>query len=176
LGSTGLGVHAPQIAGCSSSGFVLVAVLIQLVMSPAAAAQQDLSHRSQTQQRFARVADRVLREGVHAKVPPHLSFQLGISPEEKECLVKQGLVRNFDVVQGFEVSLTNKDDVVLFVANETADEQSYYLASGNGRLRKVASVKARVGGVRPITEKDKQEFAKQKQFWIDRLAPGSASR
>jgi hypothetical protein len=33
---------------------------------------------------------------------------------EKECLVMQGVVRTGRVVQGFDVSMVNKDDVVLF--------------------------------------------------------------
>jgi hypothetical protein len=63
-----------------------------------------------------------------------------------------------------------------FVVNEAADEQSYYLTWGEGKLRKLASVKASNGGVRPITEKDKKEFENEKQFWIDRLALDSRSK
>jgi hypothetical protein len=66
---------------------------------------------------MVRAVDRTLREGLQAKLPPHVSTLLGIS-EEKECLVMQGLVRTEKVVQGFDVSMANRNDVVLFVANE----------------------------------------------------------
>jgi hypothetical protein len=84
---------------------------------------------------------------------------------------RSGLVM---VVQGFDVSTTNQNDIVLFVVNEAANDQTLYLTSPEGRLRKVVSVK--VGDVARITDEDKKAFAKEKQFWLDRLAPVSASK
>src|SRR5437016_14490792 len=48
------------------------------------------------------------------KLPPHLSTLLGLS-QEQECPVRQGVVRTGKVVQGFDVSTSNKNDVVLFI-------------------------------------------------------------
>jgi len=90
---------------------------------------------------------------------------------EKECLVMQGVVRTGRVVQGFDVSMVNKDDVVLFVVNETRNDQTLYLTSADGRLRRVVAVEAGVGQVRRITEQDRKAFEKEKRFWLDRLAP-----
>lgn len=120
--------------------------------------------------RMDRAVDKTFREGMHAQLPPHLSTLLGISAE-KECLVKQGVVRTGRVVQGFDVSMVNKDDVVLFVVNETGNDQTLYLTSADGRLRRVVTVEAGVGQVRRITEQDRKAFEKEKQFWLDRLAP-----
>jgi len=50
------------------------------------------------------------------------------------------------------------------------------LTSRQGVLRKVVSVKQGVGEIRRITSEDKKAFEKEKQFWLDRLAPASASK
>jgi hypothetical protein len=160
-----------------SSGWVLVVVLILWVaILPAATGQARASPGARGRKRFAQAVDKTFREGLHATLPPHLSSLLGISSEEKECLVMQSVVRTGKVVQGFDVSIANKKDIVLFVVEETANDQTLYLTSADGGLRKVVSVKAGEGGVPRITEKDKEAFAKEKQFWLDRLAPVSASK
>lgn len=121
-------------------------------------------------------ADKTFREGVRATLPPHLSTLLGISSEEKECLVMQSVVRTGKLVQGFDVSLAHKNDIVIFVVDETANDQALYLTSPTGALRRVVSVEAGVGAVRRITDKDKKAFEKEKLFWLDRLAPVRASK
>jgi hypothetical protein len=155
---------------------VLVVVLVLwVVILPGATGQPPHSLRSQ-QKRFARAADKTFREGLRATLPPHLSSLLGVSSQEEECPVMQSVVRTGKVVQGFDVSTTNQNDIVLFVVNEAANDQALYLTSPEGRLRKVVSVKAGVGDVARITDEDKKAFAKEKQFWLDRLAPVSASK
>jgi hypothetical protein len=163
-----------QIARRPSSGLAAVLVLA-LVILPAATGQVQHSPRSQAQSRFAQAADKTSREGVPAKLPPHLSTLLGLSTEE-ECPVKQNIVRTGNVVQGFDVSVADKNDIVLFVVNETANDQTLYLTSPEGTLQKVVSVKAGVGAEARITDKDKKAFEKEKQFWIDRLAPTRAAK
>jgi hypothetical protein len=122
---------------------------------------------------MARAVGKTLQEGLHAKLPPHLSTLLGLSQEE-ECQVMQGVVRTGKVVQGFDVSTANKNDVVLFVVNETTNVQTLYLTSKEGVLRKVVTVDEGVGQVQKITGQDRKAFEKQKQFWLDRLAPVGA--
>jgi len=72
---------------------------------------------------MVQAVDKTLQEGPHTKLPPHLSTLLGLS-REQECLVRQGLVQTGKVVQGFDVSTANKNDVVLFVVNETTKDQT----------------------------------------------------
>jgi hypothetical protein len=132
---------------------------------------QAQSSRSRDQKRLALAVEKVFREGLHAKLPPHLSILLGVSSNEKECPVMQNVVRTGKGVQGIDVPTAHKNDVVLFVVDEDANDQTLYLTSAEGRLRKVVSVKAGVGGVARITDKDKKAFEKEKQFWLDRLAP-----
>jgi len=86
----------------------------------------------------------------------------------------QGVVRTGKVVQGFDVSTANKNDVVLFIGNETINDQTLYLTSREGVLRKVVRVEEGVGRVRKITGEDRKAFEKERQFWLDRLAPVGA--
>ena len=86
----------------------------------------------------------------------------------------QGILRTGTVVQGFDVSNANHDDVVLFVVDEQSNDQTLYLTSPRGELRKIVSVKGGSGTVRPITAEDRKGFEQQKQFWLDRLAPVAA--
>lgn len=120
--------------------------------------------------RLSRATDRVLREGVHAKLPPHLSTLLGLS-QETECPLMQGVLRNGKVVRGFDVPLNVKGNIVLFVADEISNDQTLYLTSEDGRLRKVVSVQRGVGRVSKITSQHKAAFEKEKEFWLSHLAP-----
>jgi hypothetical protein len=90
---------------------------------------------------------------------------------EKESPVMQGVVRAEKLVRGFDVSTANQYDVVLFAVNETTHDQTLYLTSTDGALRKIVSVKGGVGKIRPVSSEDKKLFETEKQFWLDRLAP-----
>ena len=46
----------------------------------------------------------------------------------------QSLKRTKTMVQGFDVSIANKEDIVLFVVNEAANDQALYLTSGRRRV------------------------------------------
>jgi len=124
---------------------------------------------------MARAVDRTLQEGRQAQLPPHLSTLLGLSAE-KESAVMQGVVRSEKEVRGFDVLMANKKDVVLFVVNEPRNDQTLYLTSREGALRKVVSVKAGIGEVVRISSEVRKAFEKEKQFWLDRLAPAGASK
>jgi hypothetical protein len=88
----------------------------------------------------------------------------------------QSVVRTGKKVQGIDVLVKNKNDIVLFVADETANDRYLYLTSPEGTLRKVVSVKAGAGEVVPITDGVKTAFKKEIQFWIDRLTPSGATK
>lgn len=170
--------HKPKRKAVNSKERLSLAVagafiLPMMIFAPPAPAQSAPS--PQTQKRMARAVDRTLQEGLHAQLPPHLSTLLGIS-EEKECLVMQSLVRSAQTVQGFDVSLANPNDVVVFVVNESTKDQTLYLTSRAGSLRKVVSVLEGVGGVRRITSEERKAFEEEKRFWLDRLAPVGPSK
>lgn len=88
----------------------------------------------------------------------------------------QGVLRTGKVVQGLDVSTTNRNDIVLFVADDTTNDQTLYLTSPKGTLRRVVLVKAGVGSAVRITEQHKKAFEKEKQFWLDRLVPAGGSK
>lgn len=164
-----------KFAGEWSSRFA-AAVVVLLTVGISVSSTRAQVHplpSPQARKRMVRAVDKTLQEGLHAKLPPHLSTLLGLS-QEKECLVMQGVVRTGNVVQGFDVSTANKNDVVLFVVNETKNDQTLYLTSKEGVLRKVVTVEEGVGQVQKVTAEDRKEFEKEKQFWLDRLAPAGA--
>ncbi len=80
------------------------------------------------------------------------------------------------MVQGFDVSVDDENDIVLFVVDEAANDQTLYLTSAQGKLRKVVSVKNGVGSVSKITDENKKAFEKEKEFWLGRLAPPPAAK
>jgi hypothetical protein len=158
--------------GERSSRFTVAVVLLLAAVMFVSATQAQVapSPGPQARKRMVRAVDKTLQEGLHAKLPPHLSTLLGLSKEE-ECKVMQDVVRTGKVVQGFDVLTANKNDVVLFVVNETTNDQTLYLTSQEGVLRKVVIVEEGVGRVQKITGKDREAFEKERVFWLDRLAP-----
>ena len=137
-----------------------------------AAAQGRPAPGAGTEAKMTRAVDTTFRRGIHAHLPPHTSTLLGLSME-KECPVMQSVVRTGQTVQGFDVSTDNKNDVVIFVVDEANNDQTLYLTSRNGRLRRVVAIERGVGRVRPASAQDRKGFAEQKQFWLDRLAPAA---
>jgi hypothetical protein len=157
----------------SRSAAAMVFLLTGVMFGWATRAQVKPSPSPQSRKRMVQAVDKTMQEGMHAKLPPHLSTLLGLS-QEQDCLVRQGVVRTGKVVQGFDVSTSNKNDVVLFVVNETTNTQTLYLTSQQGVLRKVVSVEEGVGEVQKVTGEARKAFEKEKQFWLDRLAPVGA--
>jgi hypothetical protein len=164
----------PKIDGWGVIALPTVFILVVVIL-PVAFGQSQHPPRPHAPGRLAVAADTTFREGVNAKLPPHLSTLLGVSREE-ECPVMQNVVRTGNLVQGIDVLAKSKSDVILFVVDETANDQKLYLTSPEGMLRKMVSVKAGVGGAVRLTDKEKEAFKKEKQFWVDRLAPSGATR
>jgi hypothetical protein len=163
----------PKFARGRSSRVAAVFILPAVMLVSAGQAQP--SPHPHAQKRMVRAVDRTVQEGLDAQLPPHISTLLRIS-EEKECLVKQAVVRTENVVQGFDVSTANRNDVVIFVVDETTNDQTLYLTSPEGTLRRVVKVKSGEGAERRITDQEKKAFEKEKQFWLDRLAPVPAPK
>jgi hypothetical protein len=153
---------------------LVVVFILSTGILPAAMGQAQQAPGSQDQKRFALAVERTFREGQHAELPPHISSLLGVSSLEKECPVMQRAVRSGTMVQGFDVSLASKNDIVLFVVDEAVNDQTLYLTSARGTLRRVVSVKAGEGRVSPVTVADQKGFEKEKRFWLDRFAPVGA--
>jgi hypothetical protein len=149
--------------------------MLAVVFLRPAAGQTQHSSRLNAPNRLAKAADITFVKGLHAKLPPHISTLLGLSKEE-EVQVMQGVVRTGSLVQGFDVSASDKKVIVLFVVDETSNDQSLYLTSPEGNLLKMISVKAGTGQTVRITDAERQAFKKEKQFWIDRLVPPAPAK
>jgi len=78
----------------------------------------------------------------------------------------QSAVRTGSLVRGIDVLVKNKNDIVFFVVDEAANDQSLYLTSPGGTLRKVVEVKAGVGTAVRITDDKQWTFQKEEQFWV----------
>lgn len=159
-----------------SSGLVRVVAFLLALVTGLTAGQAKSAPGFGAHERIARAADLVLAAGFQAKIPPHVSEMLGISADQKECLVSQRFERNGKVVRGFNVSITDKDNIVLFVTDEGANEQTYYLTSSVGGLRRVVAVKGGTGHVLRVTGNEKAAFNRELQFWLDRIVPGETSK
>lgn len=122
-----------------------------------------------TKSRLSTAIDLTLEKGHDVNLPPHISTLLGIS-REKEIPVKQA-VEMGEPIRGFEVSTATHTDVVIFVESRAAKETTYYLTSRAGTLRKVLSVREGTGYSRRPTKDDMDAFAKEKQYWVDRIVP-----
>jgi len=149
---------------------LLAIFLATLTFAATVPSQSANSTNQQARKRMARAVERTVDEGLQGKLPPHISTLLGLT-KETECPVMQGVLRTGKVVQGFDVSIANKNDVVLFVVDEATGDQTLYLTSKDGLLRKLIKVDKGEGQVKKITPEDRKAFEREKQFWLDRLAP-----
>lgn len=163
-----------KVARCCLLGLPAVLALA-VVMVPAAAGPAQHSPRPHAPVRLVQAADITFQKGLHAKLPPHISTLLGVAREE-EFPVLQSVARSGTLVQGFDVSAADKKVIVLFVVDETSNDQSLYLTSPEGTLLNVVSVKAGVGQAVRITDRERQAFKKEKQFWVDRLVPSGPAK
>ena len=159
-----------------SSGLVRVVAFLLPVVTLLAVGQAPSAPGFGARERIARATDRVRTAGLQATIPPHVSEMLGISGDGKECLVSQQFERNGKVVRGFNVSVTDKNNIVLFVTDEAANEQTYYLTSGLGGLRRVVAVRGGTGHALGVRSKEKAAFDRELQFWLDRIVPGRRSK
>jgi len=136
---------------------VVAFVLMVVVLAPATWAQGSPAENSQSRKRMTQAVETTLQNGFQTKLPPHISTLLGLTKEE-ECPVMQGVVRSGRQVQGFDVSTANKNNVVIFVVDQTTNDQTLYLTSKDGMLRRVVRVEKGDGRVQKITDEDRTAF------------------
>ena len=153
---------------------VLVLASVAVLASAAVGVAQQAGVPASTQasrKRMMQAVELTLQQGVPAKLPPHIATLLGLT-KGAECPVRQGVVRSGKQVQGFDVSQADKNDVVIFFVDESTSNQTLFLTSPSGALRRVVKVQAGEGQVaaKPTAE-DRKAFEKERQFWLDRLAP-----
>ncbi|MBW8870138.1 MAG: hypothetical protein JF563_05100 [Acidobacteriales bacterium] len=117
----------------------------------------------------------VVERGLHAELPPHISTLLGLTREES-CAVMQGVLRSTGKVEGIDVSEKNHQDVVIFVVDETSKEQTLYLTSPGGALRRMLLVQQGVGRVAKPSKADVEAFRSEKKMWKERMRAGKTGK
>jgi hypothetical protein len=147
---------------------LLLLAFIGATLSHAAvpAARKSLAH---PKAELATAAQAAVAHGVHAELPPHISTLLGLAHEEK-CDVLQGVLRSASSVQGIDVLDKNHGDIVIFTVNLATKDQTFYLTSPTGTLRKLLTVSQGVGQVVEPTKADIEAFQSEKKMWVERLA------
>jgi hypothetical protein len=124
---------------------------------------------------LAAVAQTAVQGGLHAELPPHISTLLGLTHEQK-CDVRQGVLRTTGTVQGIDVLENNHADIVIFTVDIASKDQTFYLTSPDGKLRKVLNVRQGMGEVGSPTQADLEAFRKEKKMWEEKLATHPATR
>lgn len=118
---------------------------------------------------LAAAADVVVQRGFHVELPPHISTLLGLT-REQTCAVTQGILRSSGKTQGIDITEKNPDDIVIFIVDDTTQDQTFYLTSRMGALRRLVSVKEGIGHVLTPTKADVEAFQQEKKMWEERLA------
>jgi hypothetical protein len=173
-----VGVYVPKSARLLftiviASLATLLASADQAQHSPQSGSPSAGTHRaSPGPSRFAQAAEITSSKGFDAKLPPHIATLLRIASEQ-ECPVKQSVTRSGSLIQGLDVSVANKNDVVIFVVDETAKDQTLYLTSPDSALRRVVKVSSGVGSEIRITDKERKSFQQERQYWMDHLVPAT---
>jgi len=117
------------------------------------------------------LTDAALRQGLDAKLPPHLSVVLGLEAHEQSTPVRQIVARLDHEVRTFNVCSSNHQKLVIMTVNEQTQAVTGYLLSPGGKLRKAVSYTA--GG--PPQELSLAEarsgFNRELQYWSRRARP-----
>jgi len=153
--------------------FLLAVFLFLGVATSLLAAQTAKATTAKPKNVLGAAVDLTLARGLDAVLPPHTSHLLGISPQEQEVPVKQ-FTEMGEPIRGFDVSTAEPGNVIIFVESRARNERTFYLTSRRGVLRKVLSVREGVGYDRAPTKDDQEAFAKERQHWIERLAPAAS--
>jgi hypothetical protein len=133
-----------------------------------------LAARGATTQVLKPLIDAVIRNGPDSQLPAHLSVIIGVSQVEQATAVKQAVVRDGATVRTFNVCVANHDDVVIIHYNEQSRAAKAYLSSPAGTLRRALSYQADTPAtIRPLGAA-RDDFAKEKTFWVNFFKSQSA--
>jgi len=161
----------------TAAGRLLVmAVLSSFGARPAPAADA-VSHKPLAHHRpeLEAATQTTVEKGLHEELPSHIATLLGLT-NEQSCAVFQGVLRSAQMIRGIDVSVQNHQDIVLFVVDTTTNDQTFYLTSPSGNLRRVLLVREGVGRVVKPARADVEAFDKEKKMWEERLAVQTEAR
>jgi hypothetical protein len=161
----------------TAAGRLLVLAILSSFGARLTHAADAASHKPAAHSRpeLEAAAQTTVEKGLHGELPPHISTLLGLTNEQK-CAVLQGVLRSTQEIQGIDVLEQNHQDIVLFVVDTSTNDQTFYLTSPTGALRRVLVVRQGTGQVVKPGKADVEAFDKEKKMWEERLAVQTAAR
>lgn len=119
------------------------------------------------------LTQQALASGYDAKLPPNISLVLGLADKGESVPVRQLVGRVEQKVHTYNVSATNHDDLVLFLADEASQSFAAYRLTAGGKLRKAVTYQAGGQPQELMAEKAQRGLARERRYWSD-YAAGSA--
>ena len=117
------------------------------------------------------LTDGALRQGLDAKLPPHLSAVLGLEAHEQSTPVRQIVARLDHQVRTFNVCSSNHQKLVIMTVNEQTQAVTAYLLSPGGKLRKAVSYSAGGAPQELSLVEARSGFSRELQYWSRRSPP-----
>jgi hypothetical protein len=111
--------------------------------------------------------DAVVKDGLDARLPAHLSVVLGVAAVEQKTAVKQAVIHDGHTVRTFNVCVTNHDDVVILTHNDQSRATKAYLVSAAGELRKAVSYQPGAPANERTLADARSDFSGELKFWTE---------
>jgi hypothetical protein len=111
--------------------------------------------------------DAVVKDGLDARLPAHLSVVLGVAAVEQKTAVKQAVIRDGQTVRTFNVCAPNHGDVVMFTYDEQSRGAKAYLVSAAGELRKAVSYQPGAPANERTLADARSDFSGELKFWTE---------
>jgi hypothetical protein len=111
--------------------------------------------------------DAVVKDGLEAQLPAHLSMVLGVAAVEQKTAVKQAVIRDGQTVRTFNVCAPNRGDVVMFTYDERSRGAKAYLVSAAGELRKAVSYQPGEPANERTLADARSDFSGELKFWSE---------
>jgi len=107
----------------------------------------------------------VVKNGLDAQLPAHLSVILGVSSVERATAVKQAVIRDGKTVHTFNVGAANHDDVVILTYDEQHRATKAYLVSRAADLLKAVSYQPGAPANERSLGEARNDFLGELKFW-----------
>jgi hypothetical protein len=111
--------------------------------------------------------DALVKDGLDARLPAHLSVILGVAPVERATAVKQAVIRDGHTVHTFNVCVTNHGDVVILTHDDQSRATKAYLVSAAGELRKAVSYQPGAPANERTLLAAGSDFSGELKFWSE---------
>jgi hypothetical protein len=113
------------------------------------------------------LVDAVVKDGLDARLPAHLSVILGVAPVERATAVKQAVIRDGHTVHTFNVCVANHGDLVILTHDDQSRATKAYLVSAAGELRKAVSYQPGAPANERTQPAAGSDFSGELKFWTE---------